>query len=63
MTLEQFDKVKYGDILTYDSHDGKVLVRVIGKYSFGVGGRIIADAISKDSEFRDCDAPYSCFNT
>ena len=61
MTKEQFEKVKYGDRLTYFSSDGTVLVRVTSKYYFAGGGRIVADIISENAKFRDCDAPYSCF--
>lgn len=61
MTQEEYHNVKYGDILTYASNDGTVLVKVRDKYSFAGGGRIVADTISEDSEFKDCDAPYSCF--
>lgn len=61
MTKEQFEKVKYGDILTYASNEGTVLVKVKSKYSFNYGGRIRADVISENMSFLDCDAPYSCF--
>ena len=65
MTEQEYNKVKLGDILNYTFYyfgeQKTERVRVKGKYSFAGGGRIQADVINPDAEYKDCDAPYSCF--
>lgn len=61
MTLEQFEKVKYGDILNYTDHNNvKRRVQVISKYRFMYNSHIYARFLDC-CEFSTCDAPRSYF--